>query len=40
MSPFLLEWVDNITKIMVTNDEIIITMKQVAKERLRSVKTV
>ncbi|CAK1762822.1 conserved hypothetical protein [Vibrio crassostreae] len=40
MSPFLLEGVNNITKIMVTNDEIIITMKQVAKERLRSVKTV
>ncbi|CAK1855597.1 conserved hypothetical protein [Vibrio crassostreae] len=40
MSPFLLDGVNNITKIMVTNDEIIITMKQVAKERLRSVKTV
>ncbi len=34
MSPFLIKSADVITFITVTNDEIIITMKQVAKERI------
>ncbi|EDK30137.1 hypothetical protein VSWAT3_02821 [Vibrionales bacterium SWAT-3] len=34
MSPFLIKFANVITFIMVTNDEIIITMKQVAKERI------
>ncbi len=40
MSPFLLMLVNNNRKYMVFNDEIIITMTQVAKARLSSVKTV